>query len=173
MKVKPRVLVAGIGNIFLGDDAFGSEVARGLQQRSWPEQVRVEDFGIRGFDLAFALLEGHELTILIDAVPRAGTPGTLYQIEPDLEALDELNEAEMAIETHDMNPLKVLAMVKSMGGVCKRTVLIGCEPAPLTSEDGQMGLSPAVEAAIPEAIRMVKELIADALTNVEKISAAA
>jgi hydrogenase maturation protease len=173
MKTKRRILVAGIGNIFLGDDAFGSEVARRLQQHSWPDQVRVEDFGIRGFDLAFALLETHELTVLIDAVPRAGTPGTLYQIEPDIDGLDELTEAEMAIETHGMNPMKVLAMVKSMGGVFKRIVLIGCEPAPLRSEDGEMGLSPAVEAAIPEAITMVKELIADALANVENFSAAA
>src|SRR5215831_5946030 len=171
MKAQPRILVAGIGNIFLGDDAFGSEVARRLQQRPWPDQVRVEDFGIRGFDLAFALLEAAELTIMIDAVPRGGPPGTLYQIEPDIEALDELSEPEMAIETHGMNPMKVLAMVKSMGGDCKRIVLIGCEPAPLTAEDGEMGLSPAVEAAIPEAIGMVNELVADALINVEKLSA--
>ncbi|PWT75746.1 MAG: hydrogenase maturation protease [Proteobacteria bacterium] len=173
MKTKARILVAGIGNIFLGDDAFGSEVARRLQQSCRPAQVRIEDFGIRGFDLAFALLEGYELTIMIDAAPRGGTPGTLYQIAPDFEALDELNETEMTIETHGMNPMKVLTMVKSMGGVCKRTILIGCEPAALASEDGQMGLSPAVEAAIPEAIRMVKELITEVLPNFEKFSAAA
>ena len=168
MTTKPRLLIAGIGNIFLGDDAFGSEVARRLQQCSWPEQVRVEDFGIRGFDLAFALLEAPELTILIDAVPRGGAPGTLYRIEPDLAALDELNEAEMTIEPHGLNPMKVLAMVKSMGGVCKRIVLVGCEPAPLASEDGEMGLSAAVAAAIPEAIRMVNEVIAEALAGVDK-----
>jgi hydrogenase maturation protease len=163
MKGTRPILVAGIGNIFLGDDAFGSEVARRLQQRSWPAEVRVEDFGIRGFDLAFALLEAPEFTVLIDAAPRGGAPGTLYRIEPDIDALNELNEAEMAIETHGMNPMKVLAMVKSMGGVCKRIVLIGCEPAPLTAEDGEMGLSPGVEAAIPEAIKMVEELIAETL----------
>src|SRR5882672_1813652 len=88
---KPRILVAGIGNIFLGDDAFGSEVARKLQQCSLPKDVRVVDFGIRGFDLAYALLDGHEVTILVDATPRGGEPGTLYTIEPDLSELDELN----------------------------------------------------------------------------------
>jgi hydrogenase maturation protease len=173
MKTTTRILIAGIGNIFLGDDAFGSEVARRLQRRAWPAEVRVDDFGIRGFDLGFALLEAHELTILIDAVPRGGAPGTLYRIEPDIDGLDELNEADMTIEPHGMNPMKVLAMVKSMGGLFKRIVLIGCEPAPLVSEDGEMGLSPSVEAAIPEAIRMVEELIANALPQVEKISAAA
>lgn len=157
--MKPRILIAGIGNIFLGDDAFGSEVARRLRARAWPSDVRIEDFGIRGFDLAFALLDSYELTILLDAVPRGGAPGTLYRIEPDLEALDELSEAETAIETHGMNPMKVLAMVKSMGGVFKQVVLIGCEPAPLASEDGEMGLSVAVEAAIPEAIRMIEEVL--------------
>src|SRR5690349_19527441 len=92
-----QILIAGIGNIFLGDDAFGSEVARRLQVQSWPEDVHVEDFGIRGFDLAFALLKQYALAILIDAVPRGGVPGTLYKIEPDLEALDELDESQMAI----------------------------------------------------------------------------
>jgi hydrogenase maturation protease len=171
--MKQRILIAGIGNIFLGDDAFGSEVARQLRQRPWPNDVRVEDFGIRGFDLAFALLDGYELTILVDAVPRGGAPGTLYLIEPDLDALDELNEAGMSIETHGMNPMKVLAMVKSMGGIFKQVVLIGCEPTPLASEDGEMGLSVAVAAAIPEAIRMIEDVIAEAGPQRRNISVAA
>jgi len=160
---KPRILIAGIGNIFLGDDAFGSEVARLLNQRRWPEDVRVEDFGIRGFDLAFALLDAPELTILIDATPRGGTPGTLYKIEPDIASLDELDRDGMTIETHGMNPMKVLAMVKSMGGQFRKIVFIGCEPAPLTAEDGQMGLSPQVQAAVEEATIMVEGLLASEL----------
>src|SRR6185436_10130886 len=99
---KPQILVAGIGNIFLGDDAFGSEVARKLQQRPLPQAVRVVDFGIRGFDLAYALLEGYEATILIDATPRGDVPGTLYTIEPDLTELDELNVEDQMVETHGM-----------------------------------------------------------------------
>jgi hydrogenase maturation protease len=169
--MKRRILIAGIGNIFLGDDAFGSEVARRLQAQSWPEDVQVDDFGIRGFDLAFALLKERELTILIDAVPRGGAPGTLYKIAPDIDALNELNESQLAIETHGMNPLKVLAMVKSMGGSLNRVVLIGCEPAPLASADGAMGLSAAVEAAIPEAIKMVEESISEFSVNEFSVAA--
>lgn len=113
---RPRILVAGIGNIFLGDDAFGSEVARRLQSRPLPDGVRVVDFGIRGFDLVYALLDNYDLTIFVDATPRGGEPGTLYTIEPDLSELDNLDERAMAIEPHGMNPLKVLGMVKSMRG---------------------------------------------------------
>src|ERR1700756_1973684 len=102
MNRSSKILIAGIGNIFLGDDAFGSEVARRLMRRTWPPEVRVEDFGIRGFDLAFALLEAYKLTILIDAVPRGGAPGTLYRIEPDLDTLCDLNEQNIEIETHGM-----------------------------------------------------------------------
>ena len=88
--MSPTILVAGIGNIFLGDDAFGSEVARRLLLKPWPAGVRVEDFGIRGFDLTFALMDGYDAVILVDATPRGGVPGTLYTIEPDLSELDQL-----------------------------------------------------------------------------------
>lgn len=158
---KPRVLVAGIGNIFLGDDGFGCEVLRQLQQRSWPAEVRVEDFGIRGFDLAFALLDGHETTILIDAVPRGGAPGTLYQIAPDPNEVDEMQAGEAMVETHGMNPMKVLAMAKSMGGKINKILIVGCEPSPLTSPEGEMGLSPSVTAAIPAAVRMVESILSE------------
>ena len=171
--MKKNILIAGVGNIFLGDDAFGSEVARRLMQRRWPAGVRVADFGIRGFDLAFALLESNDLAILIDAVPRGGVPGTLYKIEPDLEALDELDEQSMAIETHGMNPLKVLAMVRSMGGALEKILLIGCEPAPLASENGAMGLSPAVEAAVGEAVAMIEQVVHEALAAPAEPAAAA
>ena len=87
--MSPTILVAGIGNIFLGDDAFGSEVARRLLLKPWPACVRVEDFGIRGFDLTFALMDGYDVVILVDATPRGGLPGTLYTIEPDLSELDQ------------------------------------------------------------------------------------
>jgi hydrogenase maturation protease len=156
---KPRILVAGIGNIFLGDDAFGSEVARKLQQRQLPADVSVVDFGIRGFDLAYALLDGHEVTILVDATPRGEAPGTLYTIEPDVSELDELNSESLVLETHGMNPMKVLAMVKSMGGVFRRILLIGCEPAPLESEEGKMGMSEPVQRAVEEAVRIVESLL--------------
>ncbi len=160
---QPRILIAGIGNIFLGDDAFGSEVARRLGQRELPDEVRVVDFGIRGFDLAYALLDGYETTIFVDATPRGEAPGTLYTIEPDLSELDNLDAGGMMVETHGMNPMKVLGMVKSMGGEFKRILLVGCEPAPLESEDGQMGMSVPVEAAVDEAIRVIESLVAKIL----------
>ncbi len=167
---KPRILIAGIGNIFLGDDAFGSEVARKLQQRELPAEVSVVDFGIRGFDLAYALLDDHEVTILVDATPRGGAPGTIYTIEPEVSELDELDTESLVVETHGMNPMKVLAMVKSMGGVFRRILLIGCEPAPLESEEGQLGLSEPVGYAVDEAVKIIESMLGKILaeTPVEK-----
>ena len=157
-----QILIAGVGNIFLGDDAFGVEVVRRLGSRTWPDGVRVEDFGIRGFDLAYALMDGYDLTILVDAVGRGGDPGTLYKIEPDLSEIDELDAQSMMVETHGMNPMKVLAMVKSMGGQFKRILLVGCEPATLGSEyEGQMGLSECVEASVDGAISMIESILAE------------
>jgi hydrogenase maturation protease len=154
----PRILVAGIGNIFLGDDAFGCEVIQRILRHRLPDYVRVEDFGIRGFDLAYALMEDYEAVILVDAVPRGEQPGTLYTIEPDLTAVDDSGPVEMIVETHGMNPMKVLAMVKALGGEPKRILLIGCEPLP--SDEERMGLSEPVEAAVDEAVGMVESLIA-------------
>jgi hydrogenase maturation protease len=159
-----RILVAGVGNIFLGDDGFGSEVARRLLERRLPDCVRVVDFGIRGFDLAYALLDGYDLTIFVDATSRGQAPGTLYTIKPDLSELDDAGEQEGAmIETHGMNPLKVLRLAKAMGGSVGRILLVGCEPEPLDAEEGRLGLSAAVEAAVMEAVRLVESIVADAL----------
>jgi hydrogenase maturation protease len=162
---QPRILIAGIGNIFLGDDAFGSEVARRLMQRKQPDEVRVVDFGIRGFDLTYALLDGYEVTIFVDATPRGEAPGTLYTIEPNLDELDNMDAGGMMVETHGMHPLKVLSVVKSMGGEFKRILLVGCEPAPLQSEDGHIGLSEPVEAAVDEAIKVVESLVREILAE--------
>ncbi len=158
-----RILIAGIGNIFLGDDAFGSEVARRLMSCKLPDEVRVVDFGIRGIDLAYALLEGYEVTIFIDATPRGGEPGTLYTIEPDLDEVNQMNAQISVVETHDMNPMKVLGMVKAMGGEFKRILIVGCEPSPLEAEEGQMGLSEPVEAAVVEAVGLFESLVTNIL----------
>jgi hydrogenase maturation protease len=159
----PSILVAGVGNIFMGDDAFGCEVARRLAARQLPEGVRVVDFGIRGFDLAYAIMDGPDVTVFVDTTPRGGEPGTLYTIEPDLEELQGLGEGGAAVEPHGMNPLKVLAMVKSMGGEFKRILLVGCEPETLGGEEGRMGLSEPVEAAVGEAVSVVESLVAKIL----------
>jgi len=156
---QPSVLIACIGNIFLGDDGFGCEVARQLTQRSWPDNVKVVDFGIRGLDLAYALLEGHDVTIFVDATPCGQQPGTLYTIEPALEEIESI-EAAAVVDAHSMDPMKVLSMVKSMGGQFKKTLLVGCEPATFGPEEGQMGLSEPVAAAVPEAVKVVESLVA-------------
>lgn len=161
----PRILIAGIGNIFLGDDAFGVEVVRQLSARRFPDDVCVVDFGIRGFDLAYALLDSPDVAILVDATPRGGAPGTLYVIEPDLNELDRWLAEDTVIETHAMNPMRVLALVKAMGGQLKRILIVGCEPATLGPAEGQMGLSPPVQAAVDEALTVVESLVADILKS--------
>ena len=151
------ILIAGTGNIFLGDDAFGCEVVKELQQRSWPENVRVEDFGIRGFDLAYAVLDGYDITIFIDAIARGEPPGTLYTIEPEVNDLEALGAG--VLETHSINPLSVLQMVKTMGGSFNEILLVGCEPATFGDEEGVMGLSNEVQAAVPAAAKLVESLM--------------
>lgn len=163
-----RILVAGIGNIFLGDDAFGCEVARILSQRSLPEGVRVTDFGIRSFDLAYAIMEDYDAVILVDASPRGDIPGTLYLIEPHIneKKLDD-HEGEV-VNAHSMNPVRVLEMVRRLGGDPKKLYVVGCEPGVLESEDGRMGLSAQVAAAVEPAVNMIKTLIVDLTGNKSK-----
>ena len=160
---KPSILVAGIGNIFLGDDAFGVEVARLLRERKLPEAVRVVDFGIRGFDLAYALQDGYETTILVDACPHGQAPGTLSVIEPDLKSLDDPEAPQAVVEGHAMNPVNVLRMARAMNIEVKNVLLVGCEPETLGGEEGQMGLSAVVEAALEEAVKLVESLIGKVL----------
>lgn len=154
-----RILVAGIGNIFCGDDAFGVEVVRELLKSQAPEGVTIKDFGIRSYDLALALLEGYDYTILIDATSRGQTPGTLYLIQPEPGAMD--NEA--VVDGHSLNPAQVFQMVHAFGGTPGNVHLIGCEPGVLESE--QIGLSPSVQASIPEAVEMVGGLIREYLAK--------
>jgi hydrogenase maturation protease len=163
----PRILVAGIGNIFLGDDAFGVEVVQRLINRSWPDSVTVKDFGIRSFDLAYAMLDDYDVTIFVDAMPRGDVAGTLYVLEADLNA----NEGAGEIEAHSMDPVKVLNMVRVLGGQPRRVLVVGCEPATFGPEnEGQMGLSEPVQSAVDEAVRMVEELV-DKLMNNQTIGA--
>jgi hydrogenase maturation protease len=157
--VAKKILIAGIGNIFLADDAFGVEVAARLANHPFPPGVRVADFGIRGLDLAYALMEGYETTILVDACPGDGEPGTIFVIQPDL---DELNSAEMqpgVVEPHAMNPVAVLRMAKTMGGELKRVLIVGCVPATLGPEEGHMGLSEPVEGAVDEGVKVIDSLV--------------
>ncbi len=152
------ILIACIGNIFLGDDGFGVEVARRLAGRSLPSNVILKDFGIRGYDLTYALMDPYDLVILVDACPRGGQPGTVYLIEPD--PVDANSNAPMAVEAHSMNPMNVLRLVKSMGGAPNRILIAGCEPADVGSDDeGKFGLSEPVAAAVDEAVNLIERLI--------------
>ena len=156
-----RILVAGIGNIFFGDDAFGCEVATELAKRPLPEGVNVRDFGIRSYDLAYAMMEDYELIIFIDALSRGEAPGTLYLIEPELNK-NKLDEAEAeVVNAHSMSPVRVLQLVRSLGGQPRNLYVVGCEPGVLESEDGRMGLSERVAAAVEPAVNMIQKLIGD------------
>ena len=159
-----RILVAGIGNIFQGDDAFGVEVAQRLARRPLPEGIEVRDFGTRGYDLAYAVMDERDCTILVDAVSRGGAPGTLYVMEPDVAALG----AEGDVSAHAMNPMNVMRLVHAMGGSCRRLLLLGCEPEDLGSEvEGKMGLSGVVEAAVDEAVILAERLVHDLVAGRE------
>lgn len=150
------VLVACIGNIFQGDDAFGYEVAKALAGKISSPNVRVVDFGIRGLDLTYALLDAYDLVILVDAVSRGGEPGTLYTIEPDLK---DIENSAYPLDAHSMNPVAVLRAAKAMGARLERVLLVGCEPGDVGGEQGRMGLTPPVSAVIKQAAQMVESLI--------------
>jgi hydrogenase maturation protease len=144
-----RILVAGIGNIFLSDDGFGCEVLRRLQAKPLPDGVRAVDFGIRGVDLTYALLESWDAVIFVDATPRGGEPGTLYVIEPR-------PDGPPAVEAHSMDPAHVLALARELGPLPPILRVVGCEPAAV---DEGMGLSAAVEAAVEPAIARIAALV--------------
>jgi hydrogenase maturation protease len=163
MNMTPRILIACVGNIFLGDDAFGVEVARRLAGRPLPEGVRVVDFGIRGFDLTLALLDDTtDAFILVDAVPRGEPPGTLYVIEPEWIAGEETSPSQACpVETHAIDPVRVFRLAAAMGGTPRRILMVGCEPTPFDPDDDPpMELSAPVRAALDEAVLLVESLVA-------------
>lgn len=159
MKKRENILIACIGNIFLGDDGFGCEVAKELQKRDLPENVKLVDYGIRGYDLAYALLDGYELTIFVDAVPRGEIAGTLYLIEPETAEFENQPPNPTMLDAHTMNPTHVLRMAHQLGAKFNKLLLVGCEPEFLGGEEGFMGLSDAVKRSVSEAAEMVFSLI--------------
>ncbi len=155
--MQPRVLVAGVGNIFLGDDAFGVEVVQRLLRRALPDGVRVVDFGIRGLDLTYALLESYEAVVVVDAMPRGGVPGTLYVLEPDVGEV--AGEGVPVIEGHGLDPVKVLRLAAALGGRVDKLLVVGCEPSPADPHAFQDGLSEPVRAAVAEAVPLIETLV--------------
>ncbi len=157
---EPRILIACVGNILRGDDGFGVEVARQLLNRNLPPHVNVVEFGIRGFDLGFALLDDYQAVILIDASQRGGEPGTLYVIEPELDQLSPEETQTVSGTTHGMIPEQVLLWAKAVRGSIPPVHLLACEPATLgTDEDMMIGLSKPVENAVTKAVILAENLI--------------
>jgi hydrogenase maturation protease len=161
MTERARWLVAGIGNVFLGDDGFGVEVVRRLLGTDVPPGVKVADYGIRGVHLAYELLDGYDTVILVDALSRGEPPGTVYVFEPDVSAVPD--SGGPAMDAHDMTPDTVLALVHTLGGTLNRVLIVGCEPADMTD---RIGLSAPVEAAVDNAVRTVLDLVANATERV-------
>ncbi|QRP45720.1 hydrogenase maturation protease [Amycolatopsis sp. FDAARGOS 1241] len=149
--MRPKVLVAGIGNVFLGDDGFGVEVVKALEDEVLPAWVQIADYGVSGLHLAYDLLGGYDTTILLDATPHGREPGTLSLIEADTEDLSAVPE----IDAHGMRPEAVFTLLRMLGGDAGRVLVVGCEPR---SVEPGMGLSADVAAAVPAAVRAVKEL---------------
>jgi hydrogenase maturation protease len=152
-------LIAGIGNIFLGDDGFGPEVMRHVVGQSGrleklDNDVHAVDYGIRGMHLAYDLLEEWRALILVDAVPSRGAPGTLHVFEADHESLS----ATAVLEAHSMDPAAVFATLTALGGTPPRTIVVGCE---VENVDEGMSLSEPVAAAVPGAVAAIDDLVAD------------
>ena len=162
-----KILIAGIGNIFLGDDAFGVETARVLFDRKVPEGVKVVDYGIRGFDLAYALLDPWDAVILVDALGRGGPPGTLYLLEPDLTNIHD-QPSHVTLNPHGMDPVHVIQLAFSIGQVSAKIYLVGCEPEDFGDElEGRIGLSKSVQASVGEAAAMIDNLVERILAKSE------
>ena len=150
----PRILVAGIGNVFFGDDGFGVEVATRLGARNLP--AHVVDFGIRSYDLAYALSSGrYEAAILVDAGTRGGAPGDIYLLSPSIDASSEPAPAN----AHAMNPAIVLRMARTLGPLPGQILVVACEPETLGGEEGRLGLSETVNLAVDRAATVVESLV--------------
>jgi hydrogenase maturation protease len=157
-----RVLVAGIGNLFLSDDGFGSEVARRMGAQPLPDGVKVVDYGIRGMHLAYDLLDGYDTLVVVDAMPGDGMPGELSVLSV---GADDLGDGEY--DAHGMAPVAVLATLGQLGGSLPPTFVVGCHPASVSEG---IGLSPAVEAAVDGAISLVHELLEEHLSPRKDLS---
>jgi len=155
-----RILVAGVGNVFLGDDGFGCAVAQQLAGEPFPPGVHVEDYGIRGVHLAYTLLEGYETLVLVDAASRRETPGTVFVLEPDFAHAETLERGESGfmLDAHGMDPEMVIGILRDLGGSVPRVRIVGCEPLDVTE---RMGLSAPVARAVGRAALLVKQIVAD------------
>jgi hydrogenase maturation protease len=156
-RFEKQILVAGVGNAWLQDDAFGGECARRLEARGVPSGVTVMDFGTGGLDLAYEVMRGYDALVIVDASRQGGEPGTLYVIEPQLSDYEGAIEDGDTINPHGMDPATVLRFVNAIGGFSGKVVVIGCEPGQV--DDVGIGLTPPVEAAVDGALKLIGETI--------------
>jgi hydrogenase maturation protease len=162
-QLEKQILVAGVGNAWLQDDAFGGECARRLEARGVPSGVTVMDFGTGGLDLAYEIMRGYDALVLLDASRQGGEPGTLYVLEPSMEELAGPIEDGDVINPHGMDPQTVLRFVAAIGGFSGRVVVIGCEPGEV--DDVGVGLTPAIEGAVERALEVVSETLEELRTD--------
>jgi hydrogenase maturation protease len=158
-----QILVAGVGNAWLQDDAFGAECARRLEEQGVPPGVAVMDFGTGGLDLAYELMRGYDALVLLDASRQGGAPGTLYVLEPELSEYAAPIEDGTAINPHGMDPATVLRFVNAIGGFSGRVVVIGCEPGEV--DEVGLGLTEPVAEAVDRAVELVRETLAELRTD--------
>jgi hydrogenase maturation protease len=166
---RPRVLVAGIGNIFLGDDGFGVAVAESLARAPIPAGARVEDFGIRGIHLAYELLDDYDVLVLVDAVPLGEPAGTVAVIEAELPPRADVDAESEAppLDAHTMNPQIVLQMLANLEGSVDRVLVVGCQPGVI---DEAIGLSPPVAEAVERATMVVLDLLDELCVREESLT---
>jgi hydrogenase maturation protease len=158
-----QILVAGVGNAWLQDDAFGGEVARRLETQGVPSGVKVMDFGTNGLDLSYEVMRGYDALIIVDASRQGEVPGTLYQMEAQREDFPTTIEDGETIDLHGMDPHTVLRFVSATGGWPGKVMVIGCEPGEV--DDVGLGLTPPVAAAVDRAVELVRETIGELQTD--------
>lgn len=151
------ILVACVGNLWLGDDGFGGEVAKRLRGRDLPDDLAVADFGTGGLDLAYEVMRGYEALVLVDVSRQGGEPGTLYVMDVDPDSVGGPIEDGENIDPHGMEPQTVLRFVKAVGGWPGKVVVVACEPQEV--DDVAIGLSDPVAAAVEGAVELVLESV--------------
>lgn len=160
---KKRVMIAGVGNMFMKDDGFGGAVIKKMGNKTFPEGVEIKDFGTGGLKLAYDLMKGYDGLILLDASQRGETPGTLYVIEPEENSIESNLEDGGPIDPHGSDPATILRFVKGIGAWPGKVLIVACEPG--TVDDFEIGLSEPVHEAVDKAVDLIDELLKDIYTE--------
>ncbi|MEO6221202.1 MAG: hydrogenase maturation protease [Ginsengibacter sp.] len=162
---KKRVMIAGVGNMFMKDDGFGGAVIKKMLNKTFPEGVEIKDFGTGGLKLAYDLMKGYDGLILLDASQRGEKPGTLYVIEPEEGSVESNLEDGGPIDPHGCDPATILRFVKGIGAWPAKVLIVACEPTNV--EDFEIGLSEPVIQAVDKAVELVEDILKDIYTEVK------